>query len=77
MQNKNKYWIWLSRLIDTVKLDTLKHLLKIYGKPEIIWKLSQKDLIKQGVNLQEILQIQSIVYRQNIENYKFSRRSIS
>lgn len=71
MQDKNKYWIWLSRLTDTVKLDTLKHLLNIYGKPEIIWKLSKKDLIKQGVNLQEIVQIQSIVYRQNIENYMF------
>ena len=68
---QNKYWIWLSRLIDTVSLNSLKKLLEFYKSPEKIWNLSKYDLIRHGLSFFEASQVKNIIYRQNLENYIF------
>lgn len=71
MPNNKIYWIWLSRLIDTVSLETLHNLLKIYKNPKNIWELTNKELKKCKLNEDELEEIQNIKYRQNLENYLF------
>lgn len=69
MQKDIIYWIWLSRLINTVKLSSIHKLLNIYKLPERIWKLTKDELINLKINRVEIEQILKMEYRQNIENY--------
>ena len=71
MQENKKYWIWLTRLIETVNLKTIYTLLNIYNKPEKIWNLTTKELQKNGISKNEIIEIRKIEYRQNLENYLY------
>ena len=70
MQEK-LYWIWLSRLSNTVDLKTIYKLLNNLKTPDRIWKLSKKDLKMQCISEIEIDEITKIEYRQNLENYAF------
>ena len=71
MQNNKIYWIWLSRLIDTVKLSTLHNLISKYKTPEYIWKLTENDLKSNRISNSEIDEILNMQYRQNLENYLY------
>lgn len=65
----NKYWVWLSRLY---KIGAYKQNMLIikYGRPEEIWKLKRKDLVKiDFLKEDDVDIILNETYRQNLEKY--------
>lgn len=63
-----KYWIWFTRI--KIKPYTKYKLIQKYKKPECIYKLSEKELIKQEIEAEEIQEILNKIYKQNLENYE-------
>lgn len=63
-----KYWIWFTRI--KIKPYTKYKLIQKYKKPECIYKLSEKELIKQEIETKEIQEILNKIYKQNLENYQ-------
>lgn len=64
----NKYWIWFSRT-NKIGAKAQNELLKIYGNPEKIWNLNDKEI---SINLTKD-QRQIVLdkkYRQNLEQYE-------
>jgi DNA processing protein len=66
---KQKYWIWLSR-IEGVGPIKIKELLKKYHSPEAIWNLTKDELLTiNGIGEVVANKILDIKYRQNLEQY--------
>ena len=67
--NNLKYWIWLSRL-NKVENSTLHLLLNKYKKPEMIFCLNKKELIKNNIKTNEIEDILDVKNRENLDKYE-------
>lgn len=68
MENK-KYWIWLSRIegLGSVRKNKL---IKIYGTPEIIWKLKFEEIVSiNGFGKKIADEILDNKYRENLDKY--------
>ena len=52
--NKEKYWIWLSRLGNEIEPIVLKKLLDEYKMPDKIWKLTKTKLKKFGIKQEHL-----------------------
>lgn len=63
-----KYWIWFTRI--KIKPYTKYKLIQKYKNPEIIYKLSKGDFLKDGIEIGEIQEILRNTYKQNLENYE-------
>jgi DNA processing protein len=67
--DKQKYWIWLSR-IEGVGPVKIRELLKKYHSPEEIWNLKQEELIQvNGIGNIIANKVLNVRYRQNLEQY--------
>ena len=65
--NKEKYWIWLSRLGNEIEPIVLKKLLDEYKMPDKIWKLTKTKLKKFGIKQEHVDVILNKKYKENLE----------
>lgn len=68
--NKEKYWIWLSRLGNEIEPIVLKKLLDEYKMPDKIWKLTKTKLKKFEIKQEHVDVILNKKYKENLEVYE-------
>ncbi len=63
-----EYWIWLSR-IEKINSKTIEKLLHTYKTPKEIWKQTSKELLDNGIEINQVRDIVNPKYRQNLKSY--------
>lgn len=65
--NNDKYWIWLSRL--NIETKVINDLLRKYKKPVKLWQLDKKELIKNKLSNENVLEILDKEKRRDLSKY--------